>query len=74
MDTWDLNVYGPENNESYRYILGIIDNFSNFGLTVPLKNKTSQTMNVSSPNLFETDDEKEFVNKVFTDFRIKIDF
>ena len=39
-DTWssdllDMKDYGPKNNEGYRYILVVIDNFSNFGWTIP---------------------------------------
>ena len=41
-DTWssdllDLNDYGPKDNRSYRFILAVIDNFSKFGWTIPLK-------------------------------------
>ena len=48
-DTWssdllDKNDYGPKNNRSYRYILVVIDNFSKFGWTVPLKNKHAQSI------------------------------
>ena len=40
-DTWSLDIldlkdYGPENNRNYRYVLVVIDNFSNFGWTIPL--------------------------------------
>ena len=43
-DTWssdllDMNDYGIKNNEGYRFILVVIDNFSKFGWTIPLKNK-----------------------------------
>ena len=46
-DTWSLDIldlkdYGPENNRNYRYVLVIIDNFSKFGWTIPLKNKNAQ--------------------------------
>ena len=34
----DLKDYGSENNRGYRYVLIIIDNFSKFGGTIPLKN------------------------------------
>ena len=48
-ETWssdliDMNDYGTENNRGYRYILTVIDNFSKFAWTVPLKNKLSQTI------------------------------
>ena len=43
LDILDLKDYGPENNRKYRYVLIIIDNFSKFGWTLPLKNKNAQT-------------------------------
>ena len=48
-DTWSLDIldlkdYGPKNNRGYRYVLVVIDNFSKFAWTVPLKNKNAQTM------------------------------
>ena len=82
-DTWssdllDMNDYGPKNNKSYRYILVVIDNFSRFGWTIPLKNKFSQSITDAfseiikssnrKPNLLETDDGKEYVNKTFNEF------
>ena len=82
-DTWSMDLldmidYGVKNNKGYRYILVVIDNFSKFGWVVPLKNKFAQTITdeVSNlineskrkPNLIETDDGKEFVNKTFNDF------
>ena len=82
-DTWSLDIldlkdYGPENNRNYRYVLVIIDNFSKFGWTVPLKNKNAQTIKDSfenilisskrQPNLIETDRGKEFYNNIFQDF------
>ena len=41
LDILDLKDYGPENNRGYRYVLVIIDNFSKFGWTIPLKKKCS---------------------------------
>ena len=48
-DTWssdllDMNDYNPRNNKFYRYILVVVDNFSNFGWTIPLKNKYAQSI------------------------------
>ena len=48
-DTWSsdllgMNDYGPKNNKGYRYFLVVIDNFSKFGWTVPLKNKYAQSI------------------------------
>ena len=48
-DTWssdllDMNDYGPKNNRGYRYILVVIDNFSKFGGTIPLRNKYAKSI------------------------------
>ena len=82
-DIWSLDIldskdYGPENNRGYRYVLVVIDNFSKYGWTIPLKNKNAQTIKNSfenvlinskrSPNLIETDRGKEFHNNIFQDF------
>ena len=79
-DTWssdllDMNDYGPKNNRGYRYILVVVDNFSKFGWTITLKNKYAQsitdafsqiiTTSRRKPNLLETDDGKEYLNKNF---------
>ena len=86
-DTWSLDIldlkdYGSKNNKGYRYVLVIIDNFSKFGWTVPLKNKNAQTIKDSfekiiisskrKPNLIETDRGREFYNIIFQDFLSKI--
>ena len=81
LDILDLKDYGIENNRGYRYVLVIIDNFSKFGWTVPLKNTNAQTIKDSfenilisskrKPNLIESDRGKEFYNKIFQDFLIK---
>ena len=78
LDILDLKDYGPKNNRGYRYVLVIIDNFSKFGWTVPLKNKSAQTINDSfenilisskrKPNLIESDRGKEFYDNIFQDF------
>ena len=82
-DTWssdllDMIDYGPKNNRGYRYILVVVDNFSKFGWTIPLTNKYSQSITDAfsqiiktskrKPNLLETDDGKEYVNKIFNEF------
>ena len=82
-DTWssdllDMNDYGIKNNRGYRYILVVIDNFSKFGWTIPLKNKYAQSITDAfseiikssnrKPNLLETEDGKEYVNKIFNEF------
>ena len=73
-----MKDYGPENNRGYRYVLVIIDNFSKFGWTAPLRNKNGLTIKDSfenilisskrKPNLNESDRGKEFYNKIFQDF------
>ena len=73
-----MNDYDPKNNKGYRYILVVIDNFSKFGWTTPLRNKYAQSITDAfseiikssnrKPNLLETDDGKEYVNKVFGEF------
>ena len=78
LDILDLKDYGPENNRGYRYVLVIIDNFSKFGWTIPLKNKNAHTIKDSfenilinskrKANLIETDRGKEFYNNIFQDF------
>ena len=78
LDILDLKDYGPENNRGYRYVLIIIDNFSKFGWTIPLKNKNAQTIKDSfenilkiskrKPNLIESDRGKEFYNNNFQIF------
>ena len=78
LDILDLKDYGPENNRGYRYVLVVIDNFSKFGWTSPLKNKNAQTRKDSfenilinskrKPNLIESDRGKEFYNNILQDF------
>ena len=51
LDILDLKDYGPENNRGYRYVLVIIDNFSKFGWTIPIKNKNAQTIKDSFENI-----------------------
>ena len=78
LDVLDLKDYGPENNKGYRYVLVIIDNFSKFGWTTPLKNKNAMTIKDSfenilisskrKPNLIETGRGKEFYKNIFQDF------
>ena len=82
-DTWssdllDMNDHGPKHNRGYRYILVVLDNFSKFGWTIPLKNKYAQSITDAfsqiiktskrKPNRLETDDGKEYVNKIFNEF------
>ena len=81
LDILDLNDYGVENNRGYRYVLVIIDKFSKYGWTIPLKNKNAQTIKNSfeniltsskrKPNLIESDRGREFYNNIFQDFSNK---
>ena len=74
----DLEDYGPENNRGYRNVLVIIDNFSKFGWTLPLRTENAQTIKdtfenilISSKrkaNLIKSDRGKEFHNNLFQDF------
>ena len=83
LDILDLKDYGSENNRGYRYVLVIIDNFSKFGWTSPLKNKNAQTIKDSietilisskrKPNLIESDRDKGFYSNIFQDFLNKND-
>ena len=78
LDILDLKDYGPENKRGYRYVLVIIDNFSKFGWTIPIKNKNAITIKDSfenilisskrKPNLIESNRGKEFYNNTFQDF------
>ena len=78
LDILDLKDYGSESNRNHRYVLVIIDNFSKFGWTVPLKNKNAQTIKDSfenilinskrKPNSIESDRGKELYNNIFQDF------
>ena len=77
-DLLDLVDYGVKNNRGCRYILVVIDNFSKYGWTIPLKNKYATTVKEAfeqiiktskrKPNLIETDDGKEFANKIFESY------
>ena len=78
LDILDLKDYGVENKRGYRYVSVVIDNFSKFGWTTPLKNENAQTIKDSfenilisskrKPNLIESDRDKGFYNNIFQDF------
>ena len=73
-----LNFSGPENTKEYKCDLDVIDNFSKFGWTIPLNNKSAPTKRnffenkfIASrrkPKLTETKDEKQLVTKIYTAF------
>ena len=50
LDKIDLKDYGLENNRGYTYVLVVIDKFSKFGWTIPLKSKNAQTKKNLSRN------------------------
>ena len=81
-DTWssdllDMNDYGIKDSKGYRYILVVIDKFSKIAWTISLKNKYAQSKTDAfsqiikasrrKPYLLETDDGKEYVNKIFSE-------
>ena len=78
LEILDLKDYGSENKGGYKYVLVIFEMFSNFGFTIPLKNKDGQTITDSfknilksskrKPNLIETDRGKELYNNIFQNF------
>ena len=41
LDIIDLKDYGPENKRSYRYVLVVINNFSKFSWTLPVKKRSN---------------------------------
>ena len=44
LDILDWNDYGTKDNRVHRYLLAVIDNFSNFGRAGPLKVKNIETI------------------------------
>ena len=62
-DTWssdllDMNDYVNKNNKGYRYILVVIDNFSKYGWTIPLKNKYGQSITDAFSQIIKTSKRK----------------
>ena len=78
IDLADFSDYKTSNNKGFRYMFIIIDNFSKYLWTIPLKNKYSQTItNEFSNNLttskrkpikLESDRDTEFYNSIFQNF------
>ena len=70
--------YGPESNRSYRYVLLVIDIFSEFVWTIGLKNKNAQSVkdifenillySERKPNLMKIDRGKDFYNNIIQIF------
>ena len=77
LDLLDLNDYGPKSLRGYRNVLVIINYFSKFGWTVPVK-KNAQTIKDSLENiiksskrsrkLHEGDRDRGFYYSMFQDF------
>ena len=75
LDFLDLKEYVPQNKTGYKIVSVVIDNFSEFGGTVLLKNKHAQTIKDTfenilkgskrKPNLIESDRGKYFYSNFF---------
>ena len=75
IDLADMIDYKISNNQGYRYIFIVIDNFSKYLWAIPLKNKYSQTItnefsniittSKRSPLKLESDRGTEFYNSIF---------
>ena len=75
IDLADMIDYKISNNQGYRYIFIVIDNFSKYLWAIPLKNKNSQTITNESSNILSTSKRKplklesdrgtEFYNSIF---------
>ena len=78
IDLADMIDHKTSNNEGYRYLFGIIDNFSKYLWGITLKNKNSQTItnefssilttSKRSPIKMESDRGAEFYNSIFQNF------
>ena len=58
-DTWssdllDMIDSDPKNYKGYRYVFVVIDKFSKFGWTIPLKNKQAQSITDAFSQIFKT--------------------
>ena len=78
IDLADMIDYNISNNKRFRYIIVIIDNFSNYSWAIPLKNKNSQTIRNEFSNILTTSKRKplkvesdrgtEFYKSIFQNF------
>ena len=78
IDLADMVDYKNSNNKGYRYIFIIVDNFSKYLWSIPLKNKYSQTITNEFSNILikskrkpikiESDRGSEFYNSIFQNF------
>src|SRR5271156_6041382 len=77
-DIWSADLVEMPNDKTYHYILTVIDVFSKYAWTIPLKNKTAQTVIDAFKSIFKTSNRKclklwtdlgsEFTNKAFKNF------
>ena len=80
-DLADTIDYKISNFKGFRYIIVIIDNFSKYFWTIPLKNKNSKTITEEfsniltkskrSPTTSESDRGAEFYNSIFQKLSLK---
>ena len=78
IDLADMIDYKISNNEGFRYIFVVIDNYSKYLWAIPLKNKYSQTITDEFSNILtnskrkplkiESDRGTEFYNSIFQNF------
>ena len=78
IDLADFSDYKTSNNEGFRYIFIIINNFSKYLWAIPLKNKNSLTItnefsntlakSKREPLKIESDRGSEFYNSIFQNF------
>ena len=54
LDIYDLKDYDPEKNRCCRYVLVVIESFSKFGCSVPLKIKNAITITHSFQNILDS--------------------
>ena len=82
-EIWSIDLavmidYKISNNKGYRYIFIVIDNFTKYLWTIPLKNKYSKTITNEFSNILtsskrkplkiESDRGSEFYNSIFQNF------
>lgn len=79
-DLVEMGAYSAD-NENNRYLLTVIDTFSKFAWTAPIKNKTGSSVTEAMenilnkgriPNNLQTDDGKEFFNTTFQSLMKKL--
>ena len=76
-DLWDCQKFA-KHNKNYRFVLFVIDSFSKFLYTVPIKNKTASSVipafkqvfrkAEAKPSMLHVDNGMEFYSNVMKDF------